>query len=57
MHTAHMNSANNAVQRPSIWRWTPNGQGKDSYNELLHCVFDGDRSNTQRGIIPHFPPS
>jgi hypothetical protein len=25
---------NRAMQRTPIWRWTPNGQAKDSYDEI-----------------------
>jgi len=32
------------MKRTPIWCLDPNGQAKDSYNELLHCVFNGDRS-------------
>jgi hypothetical protein len=47
---------NQAMQRTPIWRWTPEGQAKDRYNELLYCEFNVDRSNTQQGIIPWLPP-
>jgi hypothetical protein len=38
---------NHAMQRIPIWRWTPNGQAKDSYHELLHCLFKVDKINTR----------
>ena len=28
---------NLAMQRIAIWCWTPNGQAKDRYSELLDC--------------------